>query len=1051
MADQESMSRRGSEGATEQIRRFTESPVPRFASWLQVLIVTVTLAAIVAALFLSDRSQRETTRLATEQFNQQQLILARSAAVGIEHFIADVEDDLLALSNFPVVQRMKPGILERMEVLYTGFPPETSSRRLDKNGILRFIYPNEGWRKDLIGQDYSGEAFFQQVKKTGEVVVSGLIINEVGERRIRVARLVCIEDEEGTSEFNGIIIDSFDPDTLASLYISPILSGETGYAWLLNENGLFLAHHEEEFVGEDAFKVRAETNPELFYDSINNIQRQMMNGEEGVGRYASGWHRGERGEIEKLVAYTPVRVGDHLWSVAVCAPVDEVEWITSKAYRNELYTLGFIVLIMAAAGASFFIAFYRWTRSLEQEVETRRRAEERVVHLNAVLRAVRNVNQLITKIKDREKLLQGACDNLIETRGYHSAWIALMEEDGGFVTTAQAGVSKDFPAVIDRLKRGELLQCIREAVEQSGVVVVENPAIECVNCPLAGTYASRARAIARLEYESHVYGFLTVTVPVEMAADDEERSLFGEVAEDIAFALHSIEVEAEREEAREALHKSNRALRTLSECNEFLVRATDESGLLHGICRILVDIGGYRLTWVGFAEQDEEKSVRPVAQVGHEEGYLDTLDITWADTEQGRGPTGTAIRTGKPVVARNILTDPDYAPWRAEATKRGYAASIALPLIANGQTLGALNIYTVESDAFDAEEVKLLGELAADLAYGIRALRSRAERERAEEALKEAKENYRMIVEDQTEFIVRFLPDGTCVFANEAYYRFFGKKREELVGQNMTVFAVEEDHEKVRKHLTSLCQDNPVVTTENRVIKGDGKTRWVQWTNRAKFDAQGNVVAYQSVGRDITDRKQAEEALRRSFIQLAETVSRAMESQDPYTAGHQRQVAELARMVGEKLGLEPDRLQGIYIAGLLHDIGKISIPAEILTHPGKLSDAEWTLIRTHPRRGYEILEQVEFPWPVGDIALHHHERLDGTGYPDGLKGDQLSLEVRILGVCDVVDAMSSHRPYRPGRPNSAVIAELRAGKGTKYDPKVVDILIGIIESGEPIG
>jgi putative nucleotidyltransferase with HDIG domain len=209
-----------------------------------------------------------------------------------------------------------------------------------------------------------------------------------------------------------------------------------------------------------------------------------------------------------------------------------------------------------------------------------------------------------------------------------------------------------------------------------------------------------------------------------------------------------------------------------------------------------------------------------------------------------------------------------------------------------------------------------------------------------------------------------------------------------------------------------------------------------------------NARLYEKVQQELTERKQAEEALRLSFIQLAETVSRAMESQDPYTAGHQRQVAELARAVGEKLGLNQERLQGLYIGGLLHDIGKISIPAEILTHPGKLSDVERTLIRTHPRRGYEILEQVEFPWPVADIALHHHERLNGTGYPDGLKGDQLSLEVRILAVCDVVDAMSSDRPYRSGRPMSEVTAELRAGKGTKYDPKVVDILIGIIESRE---
>ena len=328
--------------------------------WLQLTIVTVTLAAIAAVVFLSFRDHRETLQLASTQFNQQQLILARSAATGIETFIAGINDDLLALSVFPVVQRMEPGILERMKALYMGTPPETSSRRLDGNGILRFIYPNEGWRGELVGRDYSNEAFFQQAKEAGDVVVSGMIINEVGERRIRVAKPVYVENGRGTEEFNGVIIASFDPETLANLYISPIVSGETGYAWLLDEDGVFLAHHEEGFVGEDAFKIREETNPELSYDSINNIQRQMLTGEEGVSRYVSGWHRGERGEIEKIVAYIPVRVGDHLWSVAVCAPVDEVEWIVSKAYRNQLYTLGFIVLILAAAGGSFFIALYCW-------------------------------------------------------------------------------------------------------------------------------------------------------------------------------------------------------------------------------------------------------------------------------------------------------------------------------------------------------------------------------------------------------------------------------------------------------------------------------------------------------------------------------------------------------------------------------------------------------------------------------------------------------------------------------------------------------------------
>jgi len=199
---------------------------------------------------------------------------------------------------------------------------------------------------------------------------------------------------------------------------------------------------------------------------------------------------------------------------------------------------------------------------------------------------------------------------------------------------------------------------------------------------------------------------------------------------------------------------------------------------------------------------------------------------------------------------------------------------------------------------------------------------------------------------------------------------------------------------------------------------------------------------------DITDRKRAEEKLERSFVELAETVSRAMKFRDPYTAGHQRRVAELARLVGEKMGLDKDRLMGLYIGGLLHDIGKCSTPESILSKPGKLIDEEWALVHVHAKQGYEILDGASFPWPVADMALHHHERLDGSGYPDGISGDELSLENRILGVCDVVESMISFRPYRPARSIEEVLEEIKDGKGTKYDPAVVDIMLQIIEGGE---
>jgi PAS domain S-box-containing protein len=192
----------------------------------------------------------------------------------------------------------------------------------------------------------------------------------------------------------------------------------------------------------------------------------------------------------------------------------------------------------------------------------------------------------------------------------------------------------------------------------------------------------------------------------------------------------------ERKRAEAELLRANRAHRALSRCNEALIRATDEATWLEQICRIIVDEAGYRFCWVGRAEQDDEKTVRSIAQAGFDEGYLKTVNITWADTERGRGPTGTCVRTGQTQVVKDIAADPRFAPWRAEAIKRGYASCVAIPLVVDSKPFGALTIYASEAEAFRDEEVSLLSELVGDLSYGITALRTRAERERAEEEIR---------------------------------------------------------------------------------------------------------------------------------------------------------------------------------------------------------------------------------------------------------------------------------------------------------------------------
>jgi putative nucleotidyltransferase with HDIG domain len=200
------------------------------------------------------------------------------------------------------------------------------------------------------------------------------------------------------------------------------------------------------------------------------------------------------------------------------------------------------------------------------------------------------------------------------------------------------------------------------------------------------------------------------------------------------------------------------------------------------------------------------------------------------------------------------------------------------------------------------------------------------------------------------------------------------------------------------------------------------------------------------------ERKQAEEKLKQSYKKLrkmlkdiVQTVALTVEIRDPYTAGHQHRVSQLTSAIARQMNLSPNQVEGIYMAAILHDIGKISVPAEILTKPGRLDEIEMNMLRTHPQVGYDILEKIDFPWPLAKVILQHHERMDGSGYPAGLSGEKILLEARILGVADVVEAMSSHRPYRPALGVDKALEEISQNKGILYDPEVTDACLKLFK------
>ncbi|MFA5035037.1 MAG: PAS domain S-box protein [Candidatus Margulisiibacteriota bacterium] len=316
----------------------------------------------------------------------------------------------------------------------------------------------------------------------------------------------------------------------------------------------------------------------------------------------------------------------------------------------------------------------------------------------------------------------------------------------------------------------------------------------------------------------------------------------------------------ERKRLEAELEKNNRALRLLSATNQALIHATAELALMNEICQIVIK-SGYRAAWVGMKEEDEGKSVRPVAQEGFAPEYLKEAQITWADNERGRGPTGTAIRTGKPAICRNMLTDPNFAPWREQAKKNNYQSSIALPLLLGEKIFGALNIYAAEPEAFNEQEVKYLNELAADLAFGLDYLRGQEQRKLAAEKIRQSEAKFAAAFKASPDLMaITRASDGLMLELNDGYTQLLGYTREESIGQTTTKVSIWANPADRDKFVADLKKSGQVNDFETTLRRKDGSLVTVLDSARA-FDIQGEAYIL-STAHDITERKLAEATLR---------------------------------------------------------------------------------------------------------------------------------------------------------------------------------------------
>jgi response regulator RpfG family c-di-GMP phosphodiesterase len=515
----------------------------------------------------------------------------------------------------------------------------------------------------------------------------------------------------------------------------------------------------------------------------------------------------------------------------------------------------------------------RLIKKFEKKMLDLEKSETRIKYLCSVLGAIRGVNQLIVREKNRNLLIQKTCDILTGVRGYNAAWLGLLKDEKIFTIVVGSPLKETVSRFREQTLRGDHPPCIKKALAQKDLFLLMNTYEECGDCRLKDMCSEEQSAIIRIKYNHKLFGLLAIILAPDVYIDEEEKKLLEEVTSDLAFGLHNIELGEHLEKRTYNLKERVKELNCLWEISNLI----EKPGI----------------------------SLEDII-----EGTVNLLPSTWQYPE---------------ITCAKII---------------------------------------LEAQEFKTENFK------------------------------------ETIWKQSSDIMVHKKPIGTM----EVYYL---EERPEI-------------------------DEGPFLKEERKLI---------------------NVISERLGG--IIERKQGEAKLQQSHQKLKktmdaalETMSRIIEAKDPYTAGHQQRVSELSIAIAKELHLSQDKIEGIRVASIIHDIGKIGLPTEILSKPGKLTDIEFSLIKGHSQIGYDILKSIDFSYPVANIVFQHHENIDGSGYPNGVKDNEISIEAKILRIADVVEAMSSFRPYRPAKGIDKALEEISQNRGILYDPEVVDACLKLFQEKE---
>lgn len=500
-----------------------------------------------------------------------------------------------------------------------------------------------------------------------------------------------------------------------------------------------------------------------------------------------------------------------------------------------------------------------------------------------------------------------------------------------------------------------------------------------------------SRAVVPLLREGGLYGVIGLYARGADAFDPSQLSLLDEMAADLAFALNSMAANRRRQDAEQRAELSEFRFREVFESSPTPMQIQSlASGAMRAINRA-------HEQWLGYALED----------IGSKEDWFDKAYPDPQVRQQLRDAWQEAVAQARQ--SGGVVRSPELRLRRKDGSER----------IAQG------TMTLVDGDAIVAW---------TDL----------TEIRRGEQALRESERHFRLMIE-QTVMGIYVRRDSRIIYANPRYCEMVGWSREELLSREVWHFTTTDAENVARIRAAwarlgagehSVHYNVPLLTKSGEMRELALHATRIQWD-----DAPATIV----VAEDVTERRQTEAQIASYVKQLEasmrgtlQAVSNMIDQRDPYTAGHERRVGLIASAIGRELGWDGKRCDMLEMVGLVHDIGKIGVPAEILTKPGRLTDLEMQLVRQHAQAGYEILKDVPFPFPVAEIIRQHHERLDGSGYPRGLRGEGILPEARVLAVADVIESIASHRPYRPARGLGVALEELNRGRGTHYDAEVID-------------